>query len=52
MIPAEVGEIATLIWIGWADLPDEDEAQKEILAAAWRIYASGYRKQAALTQDK
>lgn len=40
MIPPEVAAIASLIWPGWADLPDEDS--NEVIAAAYRIHNAGY----------
>lgn len=42
MIPIEVAQLATLIWDGWEEQDPED--QKEILAAAQRIYAAGWRR--------
>ena len=36
MIPSEVADIADMIFPGWADA--EDDVQRDILAAAWRIH--------------
>ncbi len=47
MIPSEVSDIATLIWPEF-DFDVRDDASKEVLAAAWRIYNSGYRKNTQL----
>lgn len=43
MIPKEVGDIADLIFAGWADT--DDITCHEVLEAAWRLYNAGYRKQ-------
>ena len=43
MIPPEVAAIADLIFPKW---PEADEqASAEVLAAAWRLYNAGYRRE-------
>ena len=44
MIPSEVADIATLIFPHWTELDEcDEEARKEIVAAAYCIYEAGYR---------
>lgn len=41
MIPSEVAAIADLIAPGWGEM--EDDASREVIRAAYRIYNAGYR---------
>jgi urease accessory protein UreH len=46
VIPSEVVDIADLLAPGWAE--EDEEFQCEVLAAAWRIYNAGYRREVSL----
>ena len=41
MIPREVGDLAELICPDWSD--GDEDVQREVLAAAYRVHNAGFR---------